>query len=82
MIWAMKMQIFTHRAGLICTLAGMSLLSNITQAYAQVENFPGDEPKFKPENGPFVVWLVVIVFALGILGISFKSSKRTHRLED
>jgi hypothetical protein len=80
MIGTMNRLNFITRSAAIAT--GTLWMLEATRTWAQVQGVNGDDPHITTEsgNGKAISWAIVVIFGLGILGISFKSSKRTHRL--
>ncbi|MEI8196064.1 MAG: hypothetical protein WCI73_09165 [Phycisphaerae bacterium] len=76
----MKKHLLAYWTGL--ALSGALLLGDATRLWAQVPTVLGDDPKVQTENSLMIAWGIVVVFTLGILVVSFRSAKRTHRLAE
>lgn len=73
MILSMNIRFQLQRLGMVAAGLGFACL-----AEAQIQNPDGTVPRISDPNSSLMPWLVAVVFAVGILAVAFKNSKRSH----
>ena len=73
MIHSMNIRFQLQRLGMAAVAVGFAGM-----AEAQIQSPDGTIPKISDPNSSLLPWMIALAFAIGVLAVAFKNSKRSH----